>query len=355
MCGWCLQSPLSETAQRSCSISCKRRKLVPDWASWLEERGSPCPRRQPSARAEPLSILRPGQTPRGAGTGPSPGAELTAGRGGEKKRGGGSRRGVEVAERRNRGRARDRRRAARRGRWSGGMRRCRAAALAGLAAVLLAAVGRAQVQQDPSAETTEGTGISINCSHPNLRSNDFIVWYRQLPGRGPTFLVSLHKGFKELVDPKGRLSVAADRRSSVLWLAKPGRRDAAVYYCAQQARREEPGLRPSKNRRGRGRARVSGGRDSGGRAREAALLLRPAAASGSSKPLSCPGAFPRRGSTAKVRAETEEGTETVHSMPRKRAKANGPYSCPPHPRGVTMSHTLWHTLQEAAISLCLAL
>ncbi|KAM8988505.1 uncharacterized protein PRD47_016883 isoform 2-T2 [Ara ararauna] len=179
------------------------------------------------------------------------------------------------------------------------MRRCRAAALAGLAAVLLAAVGRAQVQQDPSAETTEGTGISINCSHPNLRSNDFIVWYRQLPGRGPTFLVSLHKGFKELVDPKGRLSVAADRRSSVLWLAKPGRRDAAVYYCAQQARREEPGLRPSKNRRGRGRARVSGGRDSGGRAREAALLLRPAAASGSSRPLSCPGAFPRRGSGAR--------------------------------------------------------
>ncbi|KAM9520598.1 uncharacterized protein ACIB01_016592 isoform 1-T2 [Guaruba guarouba] len=179
------------------------------------------------------------------------------------------------------------------------MRRCRAAALAGLAAVLLAAVGRAQVQQDPSAETTEGTSISINCSHPNLRSTDYIHWYRQLPGRGPTFLVSAHKGFKELADPKGILSVAADRRSSVLRLAKPGRRDAAVYYCAQQARREEPGLRPSKNRRGRGRARVSGGRDSGGRAREAALLLRPATASGSSRPLSCPGAFPRRGSGAR--------------------------------------------------------
>ncbi|XP_065555032.1 uncharacterized protein LOC136023938 [Lathamus discolor] len=140
------------------------------------------------------------------------------------------------------------------------MRRCRAAALAGLAAVLLAAaVGRAQMQQDPLAETSEGTGIRINCSHPNIGINEFIHWYRQLPGRGPAFLVSAHKGSKELLDPAGRLSVAADRRSSVLWLARPRRRDAAVYYCAQQARRGEPGLRPGKNRCGRGRACVSGG------------------------------------------------------------------------------------------------
>lgn len=134
------------------------------------------------------------------------------------------------------------------------------------------------MQQDPSAETTEDTGISINCSHPNLARTDFISWYRQFPGRGPAFLVSALQGSKELLDPPGRLSVAADRRSNVLWLARPRRRDAAVYYCAQQARREEPWPRPSKNRRGRGRACVSGARDSGGRAREAALLLRPAPA-----------------------------------------------------------------------------
>uniref|UniRef100_A0A8B9F6W4 Ig-like domain-containing protein n=1 Tax=Amazona collaria TaxID=241587 RepID=A0A8B9F6W4_9PSIT len=89
----------------------------------------------------------------------------------------------------------------------------------------------AQMQQDPSAETTENTGIGLNCSHPNLPSTDFIIWYRQLPGRGPTFLVSAHKGFKEVADPQGRLSVAADRRSSVLWLDRPRRGDAAVYYC----------------------------------------------------------------------------------------------------------------------------
>ncbi|XP_074783268.1 uncharacterized protein LOC141970521 [Athene noctua] len=112
------------------------------------------------------------------------------------------------------------------------MRRGRGAGLAGLAAVLLVAAGRAQVQQEPSAETSEGTGVAINCSHPNIQSNDYILWYRQLPGRAPAFLALALKGSKELQAPPGRLSVAADRRSSALWLARPRRGDAAVYYCA---------------------------------------------------------------------------------------------------------------------------
>ena len=41
------------------------------------------------------------------------------------------------------------------------------------------AVSRAQVQQDSSAETSEGTGINITCSHPNIQSNEYI---RHLPG-----------------------------------------------------------------------------------------------------------------------------------------------------------------------------
>ncbi|XP_065603706.1 T cell receptor alpha chain MC.7.G5-like isoform X3 [Cyrtonyx montezumae] len=109
---------------------------------------------------------------------------------------------------------------------------CRAAGLAGLAAVLLVAVSRAQVQQEPSAETSEGTGINITCSHPNIQTGYIIHWYRQLPGRGPAFLVSAFKDSKEVPDPPGRLSVSADRRSSALWLARPRLGDAAVYYCA---------------------------------------------------------------------------------------------------------------------------
>ncbi|NWV32813.1 TVAZ2 protein, partial [Grantiella picta] len=50
------------------------------------------------------------------------------------------------------------------------------------------AVIRAQVQQEPSLETTEGTSINISCSHPKIQSTDYIHWYRQLRGRGPEFL-----------------------------------------------------------------------------------------------------------------------------------------------------------------------
>uniref|UniRef100_A0A803YCU7 Immunoglobulin V-set domain-containing protein n=1 Tax=Meleagris gallopavo TaxID=9103 RepID=A0A803YCU7_MELGA len=84
------------------------------------------------------------------------------------------------------------------------------------------AVSRAQVQQETAAETSEGTGINITCSLPDILSNDYIHWYRQLPGRGPAFLVSALKGSKEVPDPEGRLWVSADRRSSALWLLKRG-------------------------------------------------------------------------------------------------------------------------------------
>ncbi|NXL95999.1 TVA4 protein, partial [Alectura lathami] len=65
-------------------------------------------------------------------------------------------------------------------------------------------VSRAQVQQEPSAETSEGTGINITCSHPNIQSA-YSYWYRQLPEQSPEFLVQAHTGSKEVSDPAGRL------------------------------------------------------------------------------------------------------------------------------------------------------
>jgi len=121
------------------------------------------------------------------------------------------------------------------------------------------AVSRAQVQQEPSAETSEGTGINITCSHPNIEAGDYIQWYRQLPGRGPAFLVSAFKGSKEVPEPEGRLSVSADSRSSALWLTQPRLGDAAVYYCAVNPREAKPGLRPGTNRFGRGGGTVPSG------------------------------------------------------------------------------------------------
>ncbi|NXO11781.1 TVA4 protein, partial [Oriolus oriolus] len=69
-------------------------------------------------------------------------------------------------------------------------------------------VVRAQVQQKPLLETTEGTGVNISCSHPKIQTSDLIYWYRQLPDRGPELLVSANKGFKELPGKAGHLWVS---------------------------------------------------------------------------------------------------------------------------------------------------
>ncbi|NXK70960.1 TVA4 protein, partial [Sylvietta virens] len=97
---------------------------------------------------------------------------------------------------------------------------------------LAVAAARAQVQQEPSLETTEGSGINISCSHPKIRNNDWIHWYRQLPGRRPEHFISALKGLKDVPEIAGRLWLSADRQSSALWLWRPRRGDAAVYYCA---------------------------------------------------------------------------------------------------------------------------
>ncbi|NXI21077.1 TVAZ2 protein, partial [Sterrhoptilus dennistouni] len=91
---------------------------------------------------------------------------------------------------------------------------------------------RTQVHQESSLETTEGSSINISCSHPKIQNTEFISWYRQLPGRGPEFLVRALKGLKDVPAIAGQLSVSADRRSSSLCLRRPWRGDAAVYYCA---------------------------------------------------------------------------------------------------------------------------
>ncbi|NWU13393.1 TVAZ2 protein, partial [Cephalopterus ornatus] len=97
---------------------------------------------------------------------------------------------------------------------------------------LAVAGGRARVQQEPLAQTTEGTEITINCSHPDIGSGEYIHWYRQLPGRGPEHLALIVKGSKELPDKAGQLWASPDRRWSSLCLSRPRFKDAAVYYCA---------------------------------------------------------------------------------------------------------------------------
>ncbi|NXB89140.1 TVAZ2 protein, partial [Vidua chalybeata] len=95
--------------------------------------------------------------------------------------------------------------------------------------------GRAQVQQEPLLKTTEDIGINISCSHPKIQTNDWIQWYRQLPSRAPEFLALTARGSKDVPAIAGQLRVSADRRWSALWLGRPRRGDAAVYYCRWRA------------------------------------------------------------------------------------------------------------------------
>ncbi|XP_064255668.1 immunoglobulin iota chain-like [Passer domesticus] len=139
------------------------------------------------------------------------------------------------------------------------MRRARGAALPALAALIIVATGRAQVQQEPFLETTEGTGINITCSHPKKVLGESIHFYRHVPGKSPEFLALTARGTKDVPAIAGQVTVSQDGGSSALWLGRPRRGDAAVYYCALGPRAEEPGLRPGTNRRGRGRAGPAGG------------------------------------------------------------------------------------------------
>ncbi|NWI48593.1 TVA4 protein, partial [Picathartes gymnocephalus] len=76
---------------------------------------------------------------------------------------------------------------------------------------LAVAAVRAQIEQEARLETTEGTGINIKCSHPNMRTGDFIHFYRQLPGRSPELVAVTAKTSVEVKAPEGRLWVSADR------------------------------------------------------------------------------------------------------------------------------------------------
>ncbi|NXB89134.1 TVAZ2 protein, partial [Vidua chalybeata] len=91
---------------------------------------------------------------------------------------------------------------------------------------------RAQEQQEQFLESTEGTGINITCSHPKNVGIEYIHFYRHQPGRAPEFLALTARGSKDMPAIAGQLRVSADRRWSALWLGRPRRGDAAVYYCA---------------------------------------------------------------------------------------------------------------------------
>ncbi|CAM5154748.1 unnamed protein product [Eretmochelys imbricata] len=93
------------------------------------------------------------------------------------------------------------------------------------------APGRAEIRQPGSAEALEGAELNFTCSHGSI-TTETIVWYRQLPNRGPQFIVSGYQGIVNSSDPEGALHIPENRKSSALALRRARLADAAVYYCA---------------------------------------------------------------------------------------------------------------------------
>uniref|UniRef100_A0A8C3UIZ3 Immunoglobulin domain-containing protein n=1 Tax=Catharus ustulatus TaxID=91951 RepID=A0A8C3UIZ3_CATUS len=94
---------------------------------------------------------------------------------------------------------------------------------------LCLASGRAQVQQEPFLETTEGTGVNISCSHPSKRRGDYIHFYRQAPQ-----LVSSQSGTGPRHSGRITTHLNTTGKYSVLKVEEVQVSDSALYLCAVQ-------------------------------------------------------------------------------------------------------------------------
>ncbi|KAK7796417.1 hypothetical protein U0070_021871 [Myodes glareolus] len=88
-----------------------------------------------------------------------------------------------------------------------------------------------KVQQKPeSSSVSEGATTSLNCTCSD-RNNDYFWWYKQYPGKGPMFLMSI---FSNGEKKEGRFTVHLNEESLHVSLhirdSQPS--DSAVYLCA---------------------------------------------------------------------------------------------------------------------------
>ncbi|VTJ82529.1 Hypothetical predicted protein, partial [Marmota monax] len=87
------------------------------------------------------------------------------------------------------------------------------------------------VEQSPSAlSVPEGSVASLNCTYSNSLSQ-YLFWYRQYPGKGPKFLISI---FSNGEQGEGRFTAQLDTDKRQLFLHIRGSQlsDSATYLCA---------------------------------------------------------------------------------------------------------------------------
>uniref|UniRef100_A0A8C0YEG7 Ig-like domain-containing protein n=1 Tax=Cyprinus carpio carpio TaxID=630221 RepID=A0A8C0YEG7_CYPCA len=97
--------------------------------------------------------------------------------------------------------------------------------------------GQDRVKQ-PSGEMTANKGdpVTLQCNYSTTTKNAYLFWYKQLPNRAPTFILSEFTVGKGTTEDKldERFSATLDSTSRTVPLTIKNLRvsDSAVYYCA---------------------------------------------------------------------------------------------------------------------------
>uniref|UniRef100_A0A8C1YW37 Ig-like domain-containing protein n=1 Tax=Cyprinus carpio TaxID=7962 RepID=A0A8C1YW37_CYPCA len=99
--------------------------------------------------------------------------------------------------------------------------------------------GQDRVEQ-PSGEmaANKGDPVTLHCNYSTSATNVYIYWYKQLPNRSPTFMLSVFSfGTGTTVDEfKDRFFPTLNSKSKTVQLMIKNLHvsDSAVYYCALQ-------------------------------------------------------------------------------------------------------------------------
>ncbi|CAI9176521.1 unnamed protein product [Rangifer tarandus platyrhynchus] len=93
----------------------------------------------------------------------------------------------------------------------------------------LGVLGDSKTTQPNSMEGTEEEPVHLPCNHSTISGPEYVYWYRQIPHQGPEHLI--HGLNNNMTNRMASLSIAKDRKSSILVLPQVTVKDIAVYYC----------------------------------------------------------------------------------------------------------------------------
>ncbi|EHB08118.1 T-cell receptor alpha chain V region CTL-L17, partial [Heterocephalus glaber] len=89
-----------------------------------------------------------------------------------------------------------------------------------------------QVKQSPSFLTNQEGKISIlNCTYEQS-TFDYFPWYRQFPGKGPTFLIAISSYTNEKQDGRFTIFHRGSSKHLSLHISDSQLEDSATYFCA---------------------------------------------------------------------------------------------------------------------------